>query len=142
MLLASLLGLIIPIVTVASYSPTTLDREGAQKLSGSVESKLQGGRDYPGIRIVDHGKNYGIKTGDRILSGFGNVKEKVLGSQVDSANFPISPPTCIACDSLGGSENGWRKSGGEELEEHRCPEWASAPPVLDGHGDGDQSHPS
>ena len=127
MLLASLLGLIIPIVTVASYSPTTLDREGAQKLSGSVESKLQGRRDYPG---------------DKILSGFGNVKEKVIGSQVDSANFPISPPTCIACDSLGGSENGWRKSGGEELEEHRCPEWASAPPVLDGHGDGDQSHPS
>ena len=51
MLLASLLGLIIPIVTVASYSPTTLDREGAQKLRGSVESKLQGGRDYRGNRI-------------------------------------------------------------------------------------------
>merc|ERR1719239_495173 len=37
-----------------------------------------------------------------------------------------------------GEEEPWMRSA-EEVEEHRCPEWASAPPILDEDGNGGNS---
>ena len=167
MLLVSLHGLIIPIVTVASYSPTdapkNLDRvqhghtESDQRLMSRVKSGLSSRNrkieDSIGseIRIGDGIWN-GI--GDGIGDGIGNGIRYGTGFQVGSTQFPISPSTCIACDTLGedGSETGWMRYGkeepwmrhgeeelwmrsnGEEDGGHRCPEWASAPPILDDNG--------
>ena len=134
MLLVSLHGLIIPIVTVASYSPTNAPQTlhsvnplSDQKLINSVRSGLSSGL---GERIED-------EIGVGIRAGSGDVR---IGSQLGSKHFPISPSTCIACDPLGeyGSDEGWMRSGEEEAE-HRCPEWASAPPSLDDAADGNQT---
>ena len=142
MLLVSLHGLIIPIVTVASYSPTNAPQTlhsvhplSDQKLINSVRSGLSSGLRE---RIED-------EIGVGIRAGSGDVR---IGSQLGSKHFPISPSTCIACDPLGenGSDKRWMDSGeeeawmrsGEKVTEHRCPEWASAPPSLDDTADGNQ----
>ena len=121
MLLVSLHGLIIPIVTVASYSPTnapqTLDRvhtPSGQKLIDSVRSGLSSGiRDRDEDRI---GKTIGDKIGDRIEDKVGDRIWVGIGSQLGSPHFPISPPTCISCDPLGedGSDEGWTRPGEKE----------------------------
>ena len=118
MLLVSLHGLIIPIVTVASYSPTnapqTLDsvhKPSDQKLINSVRSNLSSGiRDRDEDRI---GKRIGDKIGDRIEDKVGDRIWVGIGSQLGSPHFPISPPTCISCDPLGedGSDGGWMRPG-------------------------------
>ena len=165
MLLVSLHGLIIPIVTVASYSPTNAPQSldsvhtpSDQKLINSVRSGLSSGiRERIGDKIED-------KIGDKIEDRIGVGSGVGSGTQLGSKHFPISPPTCISCDPLGedGSDEGWMRPGekvpwmrsgdeepwirprdemawmrsGEEVAEHRCPEWASAPPSLDEAGDG------
>lgn len=163
MLLVSLHGLIIPIVTVASYSPThapkTLDRvqhghtESDQRLMSRVKSGLSSRN-----RKIEDSIGSEIRIGDGIWNGIEDgIKNGIrygTGSQVGSTQFLIPPSSCVACNHLGeeGSEQGWmsnseeepwmRSNGeeepwrrsGEEEGGHRCPEWASAPPILDDDG--------
>ena len=153
MLLVSLHGLIIPIVTVASYSPTnapkTLDsvQHGHAESDPKWSSRVKSGLSSRNRNIED---SFGseIRIGDGIWNGIGDGIGDGTGSQVVSTQFPISPSSCISCDTLGedGSETGWMRYGkeepwmrsnGEEVEEHRCPEWASAPPILDDDANGE-----
>ena len=166
MLLVSLHGLIIPIVTVASYSPTdatkTLDRvqQGLTESDPNWTSRVKSGLSSMNREIEDS-IGSGIRIGDGIWNRIGDG----TGAHLGSTQFPISPSTCITCDTLGeggndkkwvsygameepwmsyGEEEPWMRYGeeepwmrySEEVEEHRCPEWASAPPILDEDGNG------
>ena len=111
MLLASYLRLIIPVVTVASYSPTTRTLT-VHEAHG--QSTLTANEKLTRVKIGN-----GIKAWEEIV-----IRE--------------TQPTCIACDHLGESEsengNKWRRNF--EEGQHRCPEWASTPPIPDENGNG------
>ena len=150
MLLVSLFGLVIPVVTVASYSPTnvpeTFDSGHTRSDQNSVRSEHSSGiKEIIEDSIED-------RLEEEIGIGIGKL---MIDSQLGSTHLPISPSACIACDPLGqggrnaglmrseneawmrsGDEVSWMRSEEEEVAEHRCPEWASAPPILDDATDG------
>ena len=111
MLLASYLRLIIPVVTVASYSPTTRTLAFHEARG---QSTLTANEKFKRVNIGN-----GIKAWEEVV---------IRGTQ----------PTSISCDHLreSESENGNKWVGNLEEGQHRCPEWASTPPIPDENGNG------